>query len=84
MASSDPPRDELQVLVAQLLACRAQIDATLAYVAGIELGPSADVCSHPVDQRKILPGTMGGPVTFECGVCNAVVTEPSAAPAAGA
>jgi hypothetical protein len=78
-------RDELEVLIAQLLACRAQLDATLVYLGAIETGPAApaDVCTHPESQRKYLLGTMGSPRRFTCEGCQETVME-TAPPGAGA
>lgn len=61
---------QTDVLVAQLLAARAQIDATLA-VLGIpeELAPDVvPECTHPADQREELT-TMGGPTEWRCRLC---------------
>lgn len=59
-----------EVLIAQLLAARTQIDATLA-ILGVKIQEDEedDECQHPKDQRENL-STMGGPDEWRCRLCD--------------
>jgi transposase-like protein len=59
-----------EVLVMQLLAARAQIDATLA-VLGVRVDTGEDVaptCTHPPEKRQH-ETVMGGPERWTCVAC---------------
>ena len=58
-----------EMLVMQLLAARAQIDATLS-VLGVHLETGGDIeeCPHPKDKR-VNHGVLGGPEDWECTAC---------------
>ncbi len=61
---------EKRVLVAQLWATRASVDAALTALGAFDDAAEADesVCMHPIDER-IDETTMGGPEGWRCRVC---------------
>lgn len=62
-------RAEREVLVMQLLAARAQIDATLAVLdVRVEDGSDIEACMHPPEKRKHAT-VMGGPEIWTCQAC---------------
>lgn len=61
-----------QAIINQLISMRAQIDSALFLLSeGDE--PEAE-CTHPEDQRRSFT-TMGGPVHWECKICDYVFKE---------
>ena len=62
---------ERELLVMQLLAARAQIDATLVAL-GVRVEDGSDVvgedCKHPPEKR-VDHGVLGGPERWECTAC---------------
>ena len=75
---------ECKVLVAQLWAMRASVDAMLTALGAFddddasEAAGSARPCSHPIDDR-VDETTMGGPEWWRCRVCG-FSTLPTASP----
>lgn len=66
---------EREVLVMQLLAARAQIDATLAVLGvRVEDGSDIEACVHPPEKRKH-ETVMGGPERWQCVGCGYVYDE---------
>lgn len=64
-----------EIIITQLLALRAQCDASLA-VLGVAMveGQEAVACEHPLDKRKIV-SAMGEPERWQCQVCGFIHTE---------
>lgn len=61
---------EKEILVMQLFALRAAVDAMLTVLEihvedGSDIGPA---CMHPLDRRKD-ESVMGGPERWQCQVC---------------
>jgi hypothetical protein len=58
-----------ELVVMQLLAARAQIDATLTAL-GVNIADGSDVqeCTHPPEKRKD-ESVMGGPERWTCQAC---------------
>lgn len=57
-----------EVLVSQLLAARAQIDATLTVLGVPFEDDDAAICAHPMESREVMT-TMGGPEEWRCRAC---------------
>lgn len=57
------------VVLAQLIAIRAQVDAAIAQV----VGGADEGCPHPSGKREDRT-EMGGPIQFYCRACGEVIT----------
>ncbi|MDP3939936.1 MAG: hypothetical protein Q8R92_17600 [Deltaproteobacteria bacterium] len=68
------PNQERDIILSQLIAARASIDAALSLL-GVEQAaePEEVNCDHPEHQRQVVPGATMGNVQFQCKACGAVI-----------